>query len=259
VKHDYFTLRGATGGGAAETPSSNSFHNFDGGRERQSTRACRRVGYDVAVIARRLLLQCGIAASLLYVAMNVVVPMRWPAYSSFSQTVSELSAIDAPTRALWTPLGVVYTVLMVAFGVGVAASSRGRFAVRASGYLLVAYGAFGMFWPPMHQRAVLAAGGQTLTDTLHLVWAGVTVVFMFVAMGFGAVAFGARFRVYSIATMAVLIVFGVLTSLQAPAVQADLPTPWVGVWERINIGVFLLWVIVLAIMLLRQPDIQTTR
>jgi hypothetical protein len=82
---------------------------------------------------------------------------------------------------------------------------------------------------------------------------------MFAAMGFGAVAFGTRFRVYSIATMAVLIVFGALTSLQAPAVQADLPTPWVGVWERINIGGFLLWVIVLAVMLLRQPDIQTTR
>jgi hypothetical protein len=246
-------------GGAAETPSSNSFHNFDGDANVRATRAPRRVGYDVAVLARRLLLQCGIAASLLYVVMNVVVPMRWPAYRSFSQTVSELSAIDAPTRALWTPLGIAYTALMIAFGAGVVVSSRGRFAVRASGHLLVAYGAFGIFWPPMHQRAVLAAGGQTLTDTLHLVWAAVTVLFMFAAMGFGAVAFGTRFRVYSIATMAVLIVFGALTSLQAPAVQADLPTPWIGVWERINIGGFLLWVIVLAVMLRRQPGIQTTR
>jgi hypothetical protein len=30
--------------------------------------------------------------------------------------------------------------------------------------------------------------------------------------------------------------------------------PWVGVWERINIGVFLLGVVVLAIMLLRARD-----
>jgi hypothetical protein len=241
------------GGGAAETPSSNSFHNFEGDANVRATRTRGRVGYDVAMIARRLLLSCGIAASLLYVAMNVVVPMRWPAYRSFSQTVSELSAIDAPTRSLWTPLGVVYTGLMIAFGAGIVGSSRGRFAVRASGYLLVAYGAFGTFWPPMHQRAVLAAGGQTRTDTLHLVWAAVTVSLMFAAMGFGAAAFGRSFRIYSIATMAVLIVFGVLTSLQAPAVQADLPTPWLGVWERINIGGFLLWMIVLAVTLLRQP------
>jgi flavodoxin len=32
-----------------------------------------------------------------------------------------------------------------------------------------------------------------------------------------------------------------------------LPTPWIGVWERINVGVFLLWVIVLASALLRMP------
>ena len=30
--------------------------------------------------------------------------------------------------------------------------------------------------------------------------------------------------------------------------------PWLGVWERINLGVFLLWVVVLAIALLRVED-----
>jgi hypothetical protein len=34
-------------------------------------------------------------------------------------------------------------------------------------------------------------------------------------------------------------------------VQANLPTPLVGLWERINISVFLVWVVVLAIVLLR--------
>jgi hypothetical protein len=256
----YFTLRSVRGSGAAETPSSNSFHNFDCDCERPGRIArADALVYDDAVSARRLLLLCGIAASLLYVAMNVVVPMRWPAYSSFSQTVSELSAIDAPTRAVWMPLGVAYTVLMVAFGAGVAASSRGRLAVRVSGGLLVAYGAVGMFWPPMHQRAVLAAGGHTRTDTLHLVWAAVTVLLMFLAMLFGAAALGRRFRAYSIATIVTLLAFGALTSVQAPAVEANLPTPWIGVWERINIGVFLLWVIVLAVMLLRERDVQMAR
>jgi hypothetical protein len=34
-------------------------------------------------------------------------------------------------------------------------------------------------------------------------------------------------------------------------IAANPPTPWVGVWERINISVFLLWVVVLAVALLR--------
>ena len=66
----------------------------------------------------RVALICGIVSSLLYVAMNVFIPMRWDGYSSAAQTVSELSAIGAPTRALWVPLGTVYTLLVPVFGWG---------------------------------------------------------------------------------------------------------------------------------------------
>jgi hypothetical protein len=198
---------------------------------------------------RRLWLGCGIASSLLYVAMNIVVPMRWPAYRSASQTVSELSAIDAPTRPLWVPLGIVYTLLVAAFGWGVRSSAGRNHLLRIAGNLLIVYGLFGLAWPPMHQRDVLAAGGGTLTDTLHITWAMVTVLLMLAAIGFGAAAFGPRFRVYSVTTIVVLATFGALTTRDAPRVGANLPTPWTGVWERINIGVFLLWVIVLAIAL----------
>ena len=67
---------------------------------------------------RKTLLVCGILSALLYAAMLVFVPMRWPAYSSAAQTVSELSAIGAPTRSLWASLGVVWALLYAAFGWG---------------------------------------------------------------------------------------------------------------------------------------------
>ena len=95
----------------------------------------------------------------------------------------------------------------------------------------------------------------TLTDTLHIVWAAATVFLMMLAIGFGAAAFGKSFRFYSIATMVILVAFGFLTFLDGPRIAANLPTPWVGVWERINIGVFLLWVVVLATALLRSRDV----
>jgi hypothetical protein len=60
-------------------------------------------------MTRKILLVCGVLSSVLYVAMNVFVAMQWAGYSSASQTVSELSAIGAPTRPLWVPLGLVYT------------------------------------------------------------------------------------------------------------------------------------------------------
>jgi Protein of unknown function (DUF998) len=205
---------------------------------------------------RKILLVCGIVSSLLYVGMNVFVPMQWKDYSSASQTVSELSAVGAPTRPLWLLPAAFYTLLVTAFGWGVWKSAGRIRALRIVGALIVAYGALGVLWPfaPMHLRPVLAAGGGTLSDTMHIALGGVTVILMLLAIAVGAAALGKRFRVYSIATLVIVMVFGALTFLEAPRVGANLPTPWIGLWERINIGVFLLWVAVLAIALLPVRD-----
>jgi hypothetical protein len=77
-------------------------------------------------------------------------------------------------------------------------------------------------------------------------------VLTLLAMGFAAAALGARFRIYSVATMAVLLAAGALTALDAPRMQANLPTPWAGVWERVNIAAWLLWVVAFAAVLPRS-------
>jgi uncharacterized membrane protein len=79
----------------------------------------------------------------------------------------------------------------------------------------------------------------------------VGVLFMLLAIGFGAAAFGKRFRLYSIATILMLVVGGVLAGLDVGRLAANLPTPWMEVTERINIYAYMLWVVVLAIALWR--------
>src|SRR5665647_1262477 len=59
-------------------------------------------------------------------------------------------------------------------------------------------------------------------------------LFMFPAMIAGAVAFKGIFRIYSIVTMTLFIVFGIFTGTMQPQYVANLPTPMMGVWERIN-------------------------
>jgi Protein of unknown function (DUF998) len=203
---------------------------------------------------RRAFLACGIGSSLLYGAM--IWAIRYEGYSLVSQVPSELTAIGAPTRWLWTLLGPIYTLLVIAFGWGVWQSAGRRRAVRIVGGLILAFGSLGLLWPfaPMHQREVLAAGGGTLSDTTHVVLGGVTVLLMFLAIGFGATAFGKPFCLYSIISGVVLLAFGVLTFLEASRLETNLPTPWIGLWERINISVFLLWVVMLAIVLLRTRN-----
>jgi hypothetical protein len=102
----------------------------------------------------------------------------------------------------------------------------------------------------MHLREVLAAGGGTFGDTLHIALGAATEVIYLLALGFAAAALGRAFRVYSLATVIAVIAFAVPMFLQAPRISANQPTPFLGVWQRINIGVFLVWVIVLATTLL---------
>lgn len=212
-------------------------------------------------MSRNILLCCGIFSSLLYAVMLVVVPLQWDGYNSASQTISELSAVGAPTRVQWTVPGAVYTVLIVAFGWGVWKSGAGNRALQISGQLIVIFGALGVLWPfaPMHSREVLAAGGATLSDTMHIVLGVFSVVLMLLAMTFGAASSGIGFRVYTLQSLVVLVIFGVLTFADAPGIAANLPTPWIGVWERINIAAFMLWVVVLAVTLLGRTEMPALK
>lgn len=197
---------------------------------------------------------CGILASLLYAGMNGLAPLLYEGYDSFSQTVSELSAIGAPTRTLWMVLGTIYSVLYLAFGIGIWISARESRPLRVTGILSVIAGIAAFFWAPMHQREVLAMGGKTLTDTMHVVSTALWALLTLVGMGFAAAALGRRFRALTVACMAALILFGLLTSGHAANMEADLPTPWMGVWERLNILAFDVWLFAFAVTLFRRES-----
>ena len=215
----------------------------------------RQVPHRPATLHKALLIS-GIISSAFYVCMNIFIPMLWSGYNYASYSVRELSAIGAPTRAIWVSLGILYSLLAAAFGWGVRKSANGNRSLHLVGTLLIIYGVIGVFWPPMHIREVLEAGGATLSDTLHTAGGIITLLLMISAIGIGAMALGKSFRLYSLVTLVLLILFGALIIPEASNIQANLPTKLIGVWERINIGVFLLWVAVLAIILLRREKFE---
>jgi hypothetical protein len=200
------------------------------------------------------LLICGILSSLWYVVINIVVPVHYTGYNVISQTVSELSAINAPTRIYWVLLVIWYPLLFASFGWGVLASAGKNRALHMTGSLMIIYAVLNFYWPPMHQRDVIAADRATLTDSLHIAWAMMTLFFMMLIMGFGAAALGKRFRIFTAATFLVFVLFGILIGKEAPDIQANLPTPYIGIWERINIAAFMIWVVVFTITLLRKKN-----
>ncbi len=210
-------------------------------------------------MATRLLLGCGILSSLLYFAItNIVGPLLYPGYSLISQVPSELFARGAPSQPYVSPPAFAYSLLLLAFGVGVWLSSGPKGALRIAGVLLclaallpVALGPFTEIEP----RGVAAAEGAATSATMHIVvYGALTPLLMFLYIGFGAAAFGKWFRLYSIGTILVILVTGILVGRDAPRVEANLPTPWIGLTERILIFAYLLWIAVLAVNLLHVHD-----
>jgi Protein of unknown function (DUF998) len=196
----------------------------------------------------KFLLLCGILSSVHYVAINIIVPLYYEGYRMASFTVSELSAIGAPTRTLWIVSVIPYILFFASFGWGVLKMAGTNRPLRKVGWLILVYSVFNIYWPPMHMRGLDA----TLTDALHITWASVTVLMMMIMMGYGAASFGKGFRLFTIFSMLLLLAFGILTGLESPNIPVNGPTPMIGIWERINIGLFLLWVVVLAVMLLQR-------
>jgi hypothetical protein len=205
-------------------------------------------------MGRKVLLGSGIVSSLLYVGANALGARRWRDYSLTSHTVSELSAIGAPSRPVVVPLLTAHGALVIPFGLGVWESAGRKRALRVTGALLVGLGASDLPAPlfPMHQRAALARGEKSRSDTMHIIVTSVNSLLILLAIAFASTALGKRFRLYSITTLLVLVVTGGLTATQASRVEANRPTPWAGVTERISIGGYLMWQVVLASALLRE-------
>lgn len=202
---------------------------------------------------RKILLVCGLLSSLLYVSIDLISAILYGDYHRFaSQAISELMARGAPTERLVDPLFLLYGVLVMAFAVGVWRSSD-RSRVHLTGGILFAYAALGLLGPTLFEMNVRGTGDPR-ADMLHIVLTSVLGLLALAAVWVGASTWQRGFRLYSLATLLVLVVFAVLTALASRGLSTGQPTPWLGITERIDIGAFLLWMAILADSLLRTEE-----
>ncbi len=199
---------------------------------------------------RSLMLLCGVFSSLAYIGSDIAAAMTWHSYSYVNQSISELFAIGSPVK--WIFGLVPYSPLVIAFGIGVWWSAGRRRGLRISGTLIVCYGVVSQAASnfPMHPRGATGS----LTDTMHILMTIVLVLLILLFIGIGATAAGRCFRFYSVGTIVTLLLFGALAGMQGPRIAANLPTPWIGVMERINVYSSMLWMATLGVLLLRDAN-----
>jgi hypothetical protein len=196
----------------------------------------------------KVLLACGVASSLVYGATEILASASWPGYDRTSRMVSDLFAVSAPTRSFIVVPMLVYNLLILAFGTGVWFRAWNR-CLRIAGAILIAYGIvsiLGLLVFPLNYAAEGANATMHMVDTFALI------LLMFAFIAFAAAGAERAFRIYSLATVTAILAGAILAGSQIPRVDAGLPTPGLGVFERLNIYSMLLWVAVFSVLLLRS-------
>lgn len=199
------------------------------------------------------LLACGVLVAVVQILGDIFAAARYPGYSYVNQSVSELSAIGAPTRSITAVVGIAYEVLVLAFAVGVWLVAEKR-ELRITAIILGIFALNAWLWGffPMQQR-----GSQmTFTDYAHIGGAILQVLTIVLFMAAGSGADGRWFRIFSVALIGAILAAGGVAGSQAGQIAVGGPTPLMGLIERVCFYGPSIWILVLAIGLMRQDALR---
>ena len=88
-------------------------------------------------------------------------------------------------------------------------------------------------------------------DAMHIASSTVFSVIVVATMVLSAVADRGWFRLYALATVAVVMGFGMASAVAIQGIEEN-DTPWAGAFERINAYAYFAWLVVLALVVIRH-------
>ena len=209
---------------------------------------------EVNIKKRRMLLLSGVLASLLYICTDIIGGLSWGNYDFISQFISELSAIDSPSRIFVVSFYIVHNILIITFALAIYKFADDKHSLKITGLLLIAYavaGVSGILFPMYPEESATA-----FPNLMHQVAIAMTVIVILLSLVFAAISLGIRFRIFSFGIILVYLGLGAIPFLGANQVEIGESAPWVGLVERIMVYGYMVWLTVLAILLLKRTNKQ---
>jgi hypothetical protein len=207
------------------------------------------IGWWQSQRAVKALLAAAVAAVVVYAVGDLISGLLYDGYSFRDQAISELTAFGSPVRPLMVAVILLHNSLLVAFGVGLWRAAD-RTSLRWVGGLIAAIGISGL---PTHTVFAMSSRWMepAVNDTMHQLFTGLFLLLVVPAIVAAAVAYRGWFRIYSIATLVVLMAFGAAASFAIGGIEED-STAWAGGFERVNAYAYLAWLVVLAVTVMRR-------
>jgi len=202
---------------------------------------------------RKILISCGIAAPILYVVTAIVGAALRPDYSHIVNAISELLSNGAPNKAILDVVFNIYNALLLAFAIGAYSAVKNFPRIsRISMGILIGIQVLSFSWGffPMDPLGAEA----TFAGTMHNILGGVVAlatIIMPLMMGLGIRRLQGfnRYAIYSFISSAVIFVSG-LTGV----ILAGQGIHLFGLFERITIGSYEIWILVTALRILKVEE-----
>jgi hypothetical membrane protein len=187
---------------------------------------------------------CGIAASVVFFAAMIAFAFLTPGYSNMTNAVSELGMAGAPNALGWNLLGFVLVgLLVIAFAWGMRLDLRtGKGAVGVP--LLIGLSGLGLAGAGLIPAE--AGFAPSTATTLHLVMVAINFLPFLLAAFFFAFRqrnhdYWKRWTLFS-AAMGILAILTFVLPRTVPG----------GLSQRLGLGAYFLWLLVLGVALLRK-------
>jgi hypothetical membrane protein len=194
----------------------------------------------------------GIIGPIIYILVVIIGGALRSDYSFLYNTISELTSANAPNLILMSILFGIYNISILIFGIGAYLDNEidNSRKYKAATLMLSIVGFLGillLFFPQDLRNAAV-----TFQGTMHIVIAGITSLFtlisvLLVGINFRKVKEMKNFAVYSFISFAVILVSG-----GAAAISVGSNSTYGGLFERITIFAFMIWVLVFSYMIMKK-------
>jgi Protein of unknown function (DUF998) len=202
---------------------------------------------------RKFMYYGGILSPIFFVLVDIIGGMITPDYSRIINAVSELTQAGSENIYLLSSLFFISAVMGIGFGIGIVTEfsySRSKL-IFSGGILIIINGIFsgltGTIFPMDPFNVDI-----TFAGTMHIILTALNALMIMLLIPMMGIGFyrerqWVSFRLYSIITLLIIVIFGGSTPV---LMMNDIGL--LGLFERIVIYSYLLWFFVLAFKLIRD-------
>ncbi len=195
----------------------------------------------------------GIIGPIVYILAVIIGGSLRNDYSFLYNTISELTVANAPNLMLMSALFGIYNIFLFIFGLGAFMDKEidksKKF--KAANLMILLVGFLGLlliFFPQDPRTAAV-----TFTGTMHIALAGITSLFtllcvILMGINFRKVPPWKSFSTFSIVSFIVILVSGGMAAMSVASNSL-----YGGLFERITIFAFMIWVIVYSYLIIKTP------